>query len=127
LPKYRHLVKQYRYENLLHRHISHPSSGKPQLPQRQILFAAKADILIVDCDVHQGDGTAATTKDDPSIFTFSIHGKNNFPYHKETSDLDIELENETDDRTYLGALENGLTACARRFEADLVVCLPRWG
>ena len=73
------------------------------------------NILIVDCDVHQGDGTAAITRDDPSIFTFSIHGKNNFPYHKETSDLDIELEDGTDDRTYLDALENGLTACLRRF------------
>ena len=81
------------------------------------------NILIVDCDVHQGDGTAAITKDDPSIFTFSIHGKNNFPYHKETSDLDIELEDGTDDRTYLDALENGLTACLRRFKADLVIYL----
>ena len=68
------------------------------------------NILIVDCDVHQGDGTAAITKDDPSIFTFSIHGKNNFPYHKETSDLDIELEDGTDDRGgYLDALEKGLS------------------
>jgi acetoin utilization deacetylase AcuC-like enzyme len=81
------------------------------------------NILIVDCDVHQGDGTAAITKDDPSIFTFSIHGRNNFPYHKETSDLDIELEDATDDRTYLDALKNGLTASLRRFKADLVIYL----
>jgi len=80
-------------------------------------------ILIVDCDVHQGNGTAAITGDDPSIFTFSIHGKKNFPYHKETSDLDIELEDGTDDRTYRDALENGLTACLRRFKADLVIYL----
>ncbi|MGB5618409.1 MAG: histone deacetylase [Desulfobacterales bacterium] len=80
-------------------------------------------ILIVDCDVHQGDGTAAIARDDPTIFTFSIHGKNNFPYHKETSDLDIELEDGTDDRTYLDALENGLTASIRRFNADLVIYL----
>jgi len=81
------------------------------------------NILIVDCDVHQGDGTAAIARDDPTIFTFSIHGKNNFPYHKETSDLDIELEDGTDDRTYLDALENGLTASIRRFKADLVIYL----
>ena len=81
------------------------------------------NILIVDCDVHQGDGTAAIVRDDPTIFTFSIHGKNNFPYHKETSDLDIELEDGTDDRTYLNALENGLTACLGRFKADLVIYL----
>ncbi|MGW8185971.1 MAG: histone deacetylase family protein [Desulfobacterales bacterium] len=81
------------------------------------------NILIVDCDVHQGNGTAAITRDDPSIFTFSIHGKNNFPYHKETSDLDIELEDGTDDRTYLDALEKGLSASTHRFNADLVIYL----
>ena len=54
-------------------------------------------ILIVDCDVHQGNGTAAIFKNDPSVFTFSIHGKNNFPYKKERSDLDIALEDETGD------------------------------
>jgi acetoin utilization deacetylase AcuC-like enzyme len=81
------------------------------------------NILIVDCDVHQGDGTAAIARDDPTIFTFSIHGKNNFPYHKETSDLDIEMENGTDDRTYLDALEKGLSASTHRFNADLVIYL----
>jgi acetoin utilization deacetylase AcuC-like enzyme len=81
------------------------------------------NILIVDCDVHQGNGTAAIVTNDPTIFTFSIHGKNNFPYHKETSNLDIELENGTDDRTYLDALENGLIECLRRFKADLVIYL----
>ena len=80
-------------------------------------------ILIVDCDVHQGDSTAAIVKDDPTLFTFSIHGKSNFPYHKETSDLDIELEDGTNDRTYLDALENGPTACLGRFKADLVIYL----
>jgi acetoin utilization deacetylase AcuC-like enzyme len=81
------------------------------------------NILIFDCDVHLGDGTAAIAKDDPAIFTFSIHGKNNFPYHKETSDLDIELEDGTEDRAYLNALENGLTACLRSFKADLAIYL----
>lgn len=81
------------------------------------------NILIVDCDVHQGDGTAAITKDDPSIFTFSIHGKNNFPYHKETSNLDLELEDGTDNRSYLDALANGLKACLMSFKADLVIYL----
>jgi len=81
------------------------------------------NILIVDCDVHQGDGTAAITKNDPSIFTFSIHGKNNFPYHKETSNLDLELENGADNRSYLDALVNSLTACLMSFNADLVIYL----
>jgi acetoin utilization deacetylase AcuC-like enzyme len=81
------------------------------------------NIMIVDCDVHQGDGTAAIARDDPTIFTFSIHGKNNFPYHKETSDLDIEMENGTDDRTYLDALEKGLSKSTQGFNADLVIYL----
>ena len=81
------------------------------------------NILIVDCDVHQRDGTAAITKDNPTIFTFSIHGKNNFPYHKETSDLDIALEDGTNDRVYLDGLENGLAACLRSFKTDLVIYL----
>jgi len=81
------------------------------------------NILIVDCDVHQGNGTAAIVKQDPTIFTFSIHGKNNFPYHKETSDLDIELEDGTDDETYFKALKRGLAACTQAFKADLAIYL----
>ncbi len=80
-------------------------------------------ILIVDCDVHQGNGTAAMVKKDPTIFTFSIHGKNNFPHHKETSDLDIELEDGADDGTYINALEKGLTASTQAFKADVAIYL----
>ena len=81
------------------------------------------NILIIDCDVHQGNGTAAIVKNDPTIFTFSIHGKNNFPYHKETSDLDVELPDGTDDAAYLNALEKGLAASMQNFKADLVIYL----
>lgn len=80
-------------------------------------------VLIVDCDVHQGNGTAAILKNDPTIFTFSIHGKNNFPYHKETSDLDIELEDKTDDVPYLKALDKGLDESIPKSGADLVIYL----
>lgn len=55
-------------------------------------------VLILDCDVHQGNGTAAMLKKDGAVFTFSIHGKNNFPYRKEKSDLDIALDDGTDDQ-----------------------------
>jgi acetoin utilization deacetylase AcuC-like enzyme len=80
-------------------------------------------ILIIDCDVHQGNGTAALVADDPTIFTFSIHGKNNFPSRKEKSDLDIALEDGAGDPVYLEALEKGLTQAFDHFEADLVMYL----
>jgi len=80
-------------------------------------------ILIIDCDVHQGNGTAAILKDDASIFTFSIHGKNNFPYQKEKSDLDVELPDGTEDAAYLAALEKGIIRSLENFSADLVIYL----
>ena len=61
-------------------------------------------VVVIDCDVHQGNGTAAILADDPSVFTFSIHGANNFPFAKETSDLDVELPDGTGDDDYLEAL-----------------------
>ena len=80
-------------------------------------------ILIIDCDVHQGNGTAAIVRNDPTIFTFSIHGKNNFPLKKERSDVDIELPDGTDDGAYLKALEKGLAELMQEFIADLVIYL----
>lgn len=80
-------------------------------------------VLIVDCDVHQGNGTAAILKTDPTIFTFSIHGKNNFPFHKEKSDLDVELPDGTDDAAYIEALDEGITRSFNEFSADLVIYL----
>lgn len=64
--------------------------------------------LVVDLDVHQGNGTAHMLANRPAIFTLSLHGKNNFPARKETSDLDIPLEDNTDDATYLGVLREVL-------------------
>ena len=80
-------------------------------------------VLIVDCDVHQGNGTAALFKNDPSVFTFSIHGKKNFPYRKEKSDLDIALEDGTGDDQYLHQLDRGLTDSLERIQADLAIYL----
>lgn len=64
-------------------------------------------VVILDCDVHQGNGTAAILRADPTIFTFSIHGARNFPFHKEPGDLDIALEDGTGDDAYLAALAEG--------------------
>jgi acetoin utilization deacetylase AcuC-like enzyme len=80
-------------------------------------------VLIIDCDVHQGNGTAAILKDDATVFTFSIHGKNNFPYQKEKSDLDVELADGTDDDAYLAALDKGIIRSLENFSADLVIYL----
>ena len=65
-------------------------------------------IMIVDLDVHQGNGTAKIFEGDDSVFTFSMHGKNNYPFKKEISDLDIELEDGTGDKYYLHVLEETL-------------------
>lgn len=64
--------------------------------------------LIVDCDVHQGNGTAFIFKNDPSVFTFSMHGAKNYPLHKENSMLDIELPDKTGDVEFLETLEQAL-------------------
>lgn len=80
-------------------------------------------VLVIDCDVHQGNGTAAIFRDDPRVFTFSIHGENNYPFAKESSDLDIELPDGTSDRTYLDALAPGLAQAIDRATADLAIYL----
>ena len=80
-------------------------------------------VLILDCDVHQGNGTAAILRNDPTVFTFSIHGQNNFPFRKEKSDLDIALEDGADDQVYLDALQKGLLESLKRANAEVVIYL----
>lgn len=65
-------------------------------------------VLVVDLDVHQGNGTAVFFRDDPSVFTLSVHGQNNYPQVKEHSDLDVSLPDGTGDEAYLEALEPAL-------------------
>jgi acetoin utilization deacetylase AcuC-like enzyme len=65
-------------------------------------------VAVVDCDVHQGDGTAAVFLDDPSVFTLSLHGAKNYPFRKQSSDLDVELEDGTGDEPYLARLAEAL-------------------
>jgi len=80
-------------------------------------------VLILDCDVHQGNGTASIFEDDPTVFTFSMHGRRNYPLHKEESDLDVGLEDDTDDASYLRLLEAALDRILGVFPADLVIYL----
>lgn len=65
-------------------------------------------ILIIDLDVHQGNGTAKIFEKEPRVFTFSMHGQHNYPFHKETSDLDVPLIDGTNDNTYLKILSDTL-------------------
>jgi acetoin utilization deacetylase AcuC-like enzyme len=80
-------------------------------------------VLVIDCDVHQGNGTAAIFRDDPSVFTFSIHGVNNFPFAKVAGDLDVEFADGAGDREYGEALERGLAQALSRADADLAIYL----
>lgn len=80
-------------------------------------------VVIIDCDVHQGNGTAAILAGDPTVFTFSIHGAKNFPFHKKQSDLDVELADGADDATYLAALEQGLQQALGQAWAELAIYL----
>jgi len=80
-------------------------------------------LVILDCDVHQGDGTAAILAGDASIFTFSIHGAKNFPFRKQRSDLDIELPDGTGDDAYLDALEDGVQRALHTSRGTLAIYL----
>jgi acetoin utilization deacetylase AcuC-like enzyme len=76
--------------------------------------------MTVDCDVHQGNGTAAIFAGDNSVFTLSIHQENNYPYPKPPSTLDINLRDGVDDSEYLEELEKGLDQALREFHPDLI-------
>ncbi|MEP6847130.1 MAG: histone deacetylase [Panacibacter sp.] len=80
-------------------------------------------ILIIDLDVHQGNGTAKIFEDEPRVFTFSMHGAHNYPFHKERSDLDIPLKDGTDDNTYQSLLKENLVAIIEKIKPDFAFFL----
>ncbi len=80
-------------------------------------------ILIVDLDVHQGNGTAEIFSNNDKVFTFSMHGKTNYPFKKEISDLDIELENDTNDNTYLSILIETLPKLIEKHKPNFIFYL----
>lgn len=80
-------------------------------------------ILIVDLDVHQGNGTAEIFEKDASVFTFSMHGKNNYPFQKERSDLDVELPDKTSDKEYLKQLKRILPDLIQKVQPDFIFYL----
>jgi acetoin utilization deacetylase AcuC-like enzyme len=80
-------------------------------------------VAVIDLDVHQGNGTARIFRDDPTVFTLSLHGQKNFPFRKEAGDLDIDLPDGCGDDEYLQALELALAELERRFDPGLVIYL----
>ncbi len=84
---------------------------------------APLQVAIIDLDVHQGNGTASIFKNDPSVFTLSVHGAKNFPFRKEASDLDVDLPDGCQDGEYLHALELALDELERRCKPGLVLYL----
>ena len=78
-------------------------------------------VVVLDLDVHQGNGTARIFADDPGVFTFSMHGAGNYPFRKERSRLDLELPDRTDDAAYLALLNRHLDGVLEEARADLAV------
>ena len=80
-------------------------------------------ILVIDLDVHQGNGTAQIFRDDQRVFTYSMHGEKNYPHRKEQSDLDIGLADKTEDSLYLKILKNTVPALLDAVQPDFVFYL----
>ena len=88
----------------------------------QMLQNANIDkVLIFDCDVHQGDGTAKLASGNPQIYTVSIHGEKNFPHRKQRSDLDFGLAKGTKDAEYLDTVDVALNLAINTFQPDAVI------
>jgi acetoin utilization deacetylase AcuC-like enzyme len=77
-------------------------------------------ILVVDLDVHQGNGNASIMADEPRVFIFSMHGAKNYPFRKQISDLDIELDNDTGDEEYLRVLKDTLPRLLDEVAPDMI-------
>src|SRR3712207_190906 len=80
-------------------------------------------VVVLDTDVHQGNGTASILRGDPNVFTFSIHGAKNYPFHKEESDLDVPLPDGADDQAFLAALSGALDRVLDSTTWDLAIFL----
>src|SRR6476646_8543799 len=91
--------------------------------EAEIAGRATPRIAVVDCDVHQGDGTASIFRNDPTVFTLSLHGEKNFPFRKETSDLDVMLPDGVRDAEYLDRLSAALDQVLARHEPDFIFYL----
>ncbi|MBU3021830.1 histone deacetylase [Aestuariibacter sp. A3R04] len=89
--------------------------------QQMLKRIAVDRVMVIDCDVHQGDGTAKLAENDARIFTLSVHCERNFPHRKQQSDVDIGLEKGTTDAEYLETLEQALILAFRQCAPDFVI------
>jgi len=112
-------------------HHAMPDGGEGFCVFNDVAIAIKAlksamwirKALVIDCDVHQGNGTAHIFANDPDVFTFSLHGEKNYPFIKPPSTLDIGLPDKTGDKVYLQTLGDALDSIFSRFTPDLVFYL----
>ncbi|MBN1353520.1 MAG: histone deacetylase [Candidatus Omnitrophica bacterium] len=110
-------------------HHAFPDHGEGFCILNDIAVAAKKaverknveKVLIIDCDLHQGNGTAAIFADDEAVFTFSIHQENNYPFYKPKSNLDIGLHDRAKDREYLECLERHVPKIISDFRPKLII------
>ncbi|MBP6823415.1 MAG: histone deacetylase [Acidobacteria bacterium] len=109
-------------------HHAYPDHGEGYCVLNDIAIATRilqrdglaGRIAVIDCDVHQGNGTAAIFQDDPRVFTFSIHGEKNFPARKEQSKLDINLPNGVGDEEYLAIINQHVPQILDNFRPDFI-------
>ena len=109
-------------------HHAYPAHGEGFSTLNDIAISARqlmhegtlGRVLIIDLDVHQGNGNAFVFREDPRVFTFSMHGKDNYPLKKEKSDLDIALDSGTQDEAYLEALSKTLPSLFVQHNPDIV-------
>jgi len=108
-------------------HHAYPDHGEGFCVFNDVALGAKhinlkgKKVLVIDCDLHQGNGTAFIFKTNPDVFTFSIHQYNNYPVFKEKSDLDVELEDGATGRVYNELLEKSLKDIMAGFKPDFAV------
>ena len=107
-------------------HHAGPAAGRGYCLFNDAVLAIRltgARALVVDCDVHQGDGTADLRAGDDTAFAFSVHAAANYPFHRAASDLDVDLPTGTGDDAYLAALDAALDTAIPAARADLVIYL----
>ncbi len=110
-------------------HHAHPGHGEGFCAIHDVAVAIRklqADgsvkkAVVVDTDVHHGNGTAAIFRDDPTVFTISIHQENNYPAHKPPSSIDLNMADRADDDEYLGALIPAVQRALDEFKPEILI------